>query len=293
MDIEKNLKIVGIVSQNNMETLLANPEIFISQSGLLDCRLIEFRADTFSVQDLERNYRDFMSALKTNAGLFDPVPEIILTIRKKEDGGVWIKSDLERQKVFEDLMDIRVPDYIDLEIETLTAKTGGAYMGYKDKTVSGKDVRIKLIISHHSFIKSYTQLEFKQMAGEMLRYRPDVLKFAVTALSDEDVEELFKFVYENTNNGCDMCVISMGKYGKITRIGSPLLGAFWTYGFIGNKELVPGQIHVSELKQLILKANLSDYSLKHLPENHLSAYPAEIDAGLSISMWRESLKSIL
>jgi 3-dehydroquinate dehydratase type I len=100
----------------------------------------------------------------------------------------------------------------------------------------------------------------------MMLFNPDIVKFAVTASSQGELEILLEFALKFRNNTLPACVMSMGKYGPVSRIASPLAGAFLTYGFLGEGPSVPGQVSVTKLREKLKQYGEEGYHNRTLSE---------------------------
>jgi len=75
----------------------------------------------------------------------------------------------------------------------------------------------------------------------------DIAKVAFQANSYEDVMRLMGVLPEN-DVGIPVIAVSMGEYGRISRILGPLLGSYLTFAAPAKgQEAAPGQLTVEEL----------------------------------------------
>ncbi len=208
---------------------------------LEDCDVVEFRGDTFpSILMIE--------ALKAFSKKFKDLClnhiKILFTIRLKEDGGEWL-IEYSRREYFEKALPL--VDWVDIELEEIDL-----YLKLSEKI---KENKIIYVCSHHQFNRDYSTEEYQNLYQRMQKYSPNVTKIVVFCRDERELLLLLNFVeaiaFQNLTCQSLTCLMSMGDFGKVSRIVSPLLGAKLTYGFLGEKPLVLGQVPVSELKETI------------------------------------------
>ncbi len=69
------------------------------------------------------------------------------------------------------------------------------------------------------------------------------------AHSKKDVLKVLNVTAEASKLG-DVCIISMGKAGRLSRVVAPLFGSCITYASIG-EPTAPGQLSVSNVKSVL------------------------------------------
>jgi 3-dehydroquinate dehydratase I len=108
----------------------------------------------------------------------------------------------------------------------------------------------KVIVSEHDFTKTPDNKQLIAMVKESLRSGADIVKIAAMAKNNSDVIRLLQFCSDCT---CPMVAISMGEFGKISRVLAPLYGSLFTYGFIGSNAVAPGQLSLDKLDDLLAR----------------------------------------
>lgn len=245
-------QIVGIVTSEewNQET---NRYLSPAQLKSLEhCQVVEFRGDTYAPEVMVNEYRSFISTV-LEQDAFSHIQRL-LTIRLPRDGGKWSQEAMDRLPYWiefcKNKKDTRV-DWLDIELEEvhylLQDPKGKIFL--KELQSSS----IIWVLSHHQFHKGYSLLQYKELLQEMRSYGADAIKFAVSCQTQEEVENLLLFSKELSEKQPLSCVISMGPWGAITRVLSPLLGAPITYGFLGENPTVPGQVESGILRREIQK----------------------------------------
>ena len=159
-----------------------------------------------------------------------PTP-VVVTCRRREDGGKWTGSEDERRMVLRTAI-ISGADYVDLEDDI--ARSVPRY---------GKTKRI---VSHHDFNTTPDDLE--AIWAEMAEMNPDVIKLVTMANSPSDCIRLLKLVSEATIPTVGFC---MGEFGTASRILCGKYGSPFTYAaFSAEREVAPGILTFQEMKDL-------------------------------------------
>lgn len=187
--------------------------------GELGAELVELRLDYIGRSiDLSRVIR------------VRPTP-IVITCRRKEDGGRWEKTEDERQMLLRAAIASGV-DYVDLEEDT------AAKIPRYGKT--------KRIVSLHDFEGTPEDLE--ELPERLARLDADIVKIACMANSFDDVDRMLRLM---KTVRVPFIGISMGDIGTITRILGPSFGAPFTYcTFTSERRIAPGQLTFEQMRDL-------------------------------------------
>jgi len=236
-----NPQIAGILNESNFGDFFSDSARSDALNELNNCSVLEFRGDTFSPSDVPEKLVAIRSVLSTAPM---KTPKILLTLRLPKDGGEWTGSANSRVELWTRCIENDLVDWIDIEIEEIE---GIRELVDLIQSNSG----LKMMISQHNFKSSYTFNEFEQKLALMKNFKPDLVKFAVTLQSRDSFVEMLAFSRNLSAVYPLSCCISMGIWGKMSRIGSPLIGAPITYGFLGSSEVVSGQYSVKKLKNYI------------------------------------------
>jgi 3-dehydroquinate dehydratase-1 len=206
-------------------------ERFLELAKDLDADLIEVRADGLEKCTPEEVHR-LVSELKKNTN-----SSIILTVRKKSEGGSFNGSEEERKTVL--LGSLHLADMIDIELNS----------SIRDEVVQkAKANKIGVIISHHDFDKTPWEGEMKAIVKEEMEAGADYVKIAFYAGKADDVLRLLSFTL-NASKVTKIISVSMGEKGKISRVASPVFGSAISYTSIG-RETGPGQLSLAETKKV-------------------------------------------
>jgi 3-dehydroquinate dehydratase type I len=190
--------------------------------------LIELRVDYLGGGDLALLFRNRLKPL-------------IVTNRRKEEGGRYRGEERKRLSVLEKAIDLGA-DYIDVELATEASFL---------KNLIRNRGKTQVILSFHDFRRTPSLRELQKLFIRMIGLGVRVIKIVPFAESWEDnltVLSLIPFARERRQKIVAFC---MGEKGKISRVISPLLGAAWTYASLNrNKNSAPGQLTVQELTEI-------------------------------------------
>lgn len=159
-----------------------------------------------------------------------PCP-VVITCRRREDGGRWQKSEEERLMLLRNAIASGV-DYVDLE-----ADIAAAIPRYGST---------KRIVSHHDFNKTPENLA--DLHRHLASQEADIVKIATMANSFSDNLRMMELA---RNAEIPTIAICMGELGTPTRILAGRFGAPFTYAsFSTDRRLAPGQLNWNEMKDL-------------------------------------------
>lgn len=163
----------------------------------------------------------------------------IFTCRRQAADGRYTGTDQSRLEIIYTACANGFP-YVDVELSSVTnfdmTRKAGA----------------KLLLSFHDFKGTPSMYHFTELLMQMRAYHPDMLKFATTVNTDEDIKTLYSLVL-NKKLDEKLIVVGMGEKGRITRVIAPLLGSYLTYAATELSQSAPGQLPLSELKSIYEK----------------------------------------
>lgn len=186
--------------------------------------IIEFRADKSS----EFSLKKIISSCKK---------PIIVTNRKREEGGDFRGNESGRIKLLEDAIDFGA-DYIDVE--------NSSYSSLK------KRGKTKIIVSYHNFSGSS---DLEKNYNEM-KNKGDMLKIVGTAKSLSDNLMAFRLLERAQRDGKKLISFCMGEKGEISRILCMKYGASLTFAKEG-EGTAPGQIDAGIMKKVFRVNSIS------------------------------------
>lgn len=192
--------------------------------------LCELRMDLLNAEE-QKKAKNFPSMVKL---------PVILTFRRKEDGGGSVISEKGRRKLLFEALDGDF-SYIDIEEDV---KKG-------ELEEKARDKGIKVIRSFHDYDGIPHDI-FGKIS--MLSKRGDIVKIAVMTKKIQDISTLLKI--RNELKDVDKIIIGMGQFGVPTRILYKKFGSILT--FAGTREVAPGQLTAKTLKNVYYADKVDD-----------------------------------
>ncbi|MBA5941915.1 MAG: type I 3-dehydroquinate dehydratase [Methanophagales archaeon] len=205
--------------------------------------LIELRIDRLGMEESSiEKMKEFVSLLKVKMPI--PVP-VLITNRKKEEGGSFIGSEDERIGMLSSILDTVEVDAIDIEFSSSAADR-------KKIVEKAKRLHIPVIFSFHDFNGMPGRSELLNLIARMYDEGGSIAKIAVTPETFRDALSLLSLTDELSREGKLLAAIGMGPVGRHLRVIAPLYGSVLTYGVIeGEEEVAPGQFSVKELRSIL------------------------------------------
>jgi len=200
---------------------------------------IELRIDFLNEEDRNiEKLKEFASQLES---------PVIITNRKKEEGGSFTGTEEERIALLSSILDAVKVDAVDIEFFSSDE--------VKTKIVEkAKSLRVPIIFSFHDFNGMPSRSELVKIIARMYKAGGSIAKIAVTPKTLSDALLLLDLTYKLTREGKPVATIGMGPVGRHLRVIAPLYGSVLTYGFIeGEEEVAPGQFSVKELRSMMNK----------------------------------------
>ncbi len=156
---------------------------------------------------------------------------VVVTARRREDGGRWMRSEEERLTVLRSSIAAGA-DYVDIEADV------AAQIPRYGTT--------KRIISYHDF--SATPDNLADLHQAMAEEDADIVKIATMANSFEDNIRMLDLVQNAKVPTIGIC---MGEMGMVTRILANRVGSPFTYAtFSVDKKMAPGQLNWKDMNDL-------------------------------------------
>ncbi|MCU0707412.1 MAG: type I 3-dehydroquinate dehydratase, partial [Pirellula sp.] len=154
---------------------------------------------------------------------------VVITCRRKEDGGRWERTEEERLMMIRQAIAMGV-EYVDLEddIATKIPRYG----------------KTKRIVSIHNFEGTPDHLE--SIHESLCKHDADIVKIAVAAHSFHDAARMLRLM---RSAKVPTIGISMGEYGSLTRILATRYGAPFTFCVYNlDRRVAPGQLSFHDMK---------------------------------------------
>lgn len=106
----------------------------------------------------------------------------------------------------------------------------------------------KPIISFHDYLGPLADTELESILEKEIENGAELCKIVTTAKTLEDNLSLLHFV-QRASRKAKIISFAMGEKGKISRLLSPLFGAYLTFACLdGATETAPGQMSIQEMK---------------------------------------------
>jgi len=215
-----NIKICTVVTGANISMFLNNLAAIQEQSNF-----IELRVD--HIQNLKVNDINIIAQHTHQKAIF--------TCRHQNEGGNYTGDRGSQLKIIDQAINLKF-DYIDIDLKVLKFK----------KINNGSS---QLIVSHHNFTSTTSLAQLTETLNQMRETQAEIFKIATMVNNEQDNFTLMKLLLKRSTKE-KLIVLGMGEKGKITRILSPLLGAYLTFASTPNTSSAHGQIYLSELKQI-------------------------------------------
>ena len=163
----------------------------------------------------------------------------IVTNRTKREGGQFPGSEEERVDSLKQAVDAGAA-YVDIETSTPKELL---------KPFLESERKSKIILSYHNFTD--TPEELGHLYELMCEMPADILKIVTYARDITNNLALFNLIDRAKKDDKKLIALCMGERGEISRILSPLLGGFLTFGSLETgKETAPGQITAVKLRNI-------------------------------------------
>ncbi|RME79865.1 MAG: type I 3-dehydroquinate dehydratase, partial [Methanobacteriota archaeon] len=163
------------------------------------------------------------------------------TCRKAGERGTGTGTDDERLALIRETAKLS-PTYIDVELSI------GEELHNLGRAI--KEGGTKLIISHHDFERTPSYEDLSSIVEKQYAYGADIAKVACMGTSMADNVKVFRLISDNVARGREVIGLVMGRYGKLSRVASPMLGAHLTFASLeSGKESAPGQLSIDEMRR--------------------------------------------
>lgn len=188
--------------------------------------LIELRIDAISEVDLERL-------------LLRPRPKVIITNRRKSEGGHFGGNAREQLELMTRAMKLGA-EYVDIELSW-----GKQFI---ERILEAKG-RSKVIVSFHDWEKTPDNLP--SVHNAIAATGADCIKIVTMAKDIADNRKIFELFPLRRKSHQKLISLCMGEYGQISRILQGIYGGFLTYAPEDEDEsTAPGQVTIHDLKRI-------------------------------------------
>ncbi len=217
--------------------------------------ILELRIDLLEAEEKSvAKVKAFVAMLK-NPQSSVQMP-IIITNRRKEEGGAFTGTEAERIGMLSDILETaaaeeELVDAVDIEFFSPAA-------GKREILKKAKRRHIPVISSFHDFNGMPRREDILRIITSMYKEGGSIAKIAVTPKTVNDALLLLELTQKLSSEGKLVVTIGMGRVGRHLRVIAPLYGSALAYGFIeGESEegggVAPGQFSVKELRNMMNK----------------------------------------
>lgn len=207
-------------------------------------RAVESGADMIELRiDLLKD--EWRSIAKIKEFLSRLTMPVVITNRRKEEGGSFTGTEEERIALLISILEAAEVNAVDIEFFAPAASKTAI-------VEKAKRLKIPVIFSYHDFKGMPGRAELLKIVSSMYEEGGSVAKIAVTSQTSSDALQLLELTYELSREGKLLATIGMGPVGRHLRVIAPLYGSVLTYGFLeGDEEVAPGQFSVKELRSML------------------------------------------
>ena len=178
--------------------------------------------------------------LRSYDGVDDLSPyanRLIVTVRRRSEGGAFRGAEEERLKLLRRLMQVG-PRYVDVEAASPIASA---------VVEEARSLGVGIIASSHDLKRTPRLKGLVRAWRRCVELDPDVVKVVTMALTPSDNLTALNLLLKVDRPTISFC---MGPLGKISRLLSPFFGAPFTYASLeGGLETAPGQLSLREVKE--------------------------------------------
>jgi 3-dehydroquinate dehydratase type I len=163
---------------------------------------------------------------------------LIATIKLSNEKGSFFGTPTQRWQILLNAAKSGF-QYVDLDLSTIRLEKHIAVL---------KELGVKTIVSFHKFDGAFNSQEMQDILNREICSGADVCKIVGTANQAQDNLSVLNFVAENAAKARLVC-FCMGEQGRISRLLSPVFGAFFTFASLEQGcETASGQISINEIR---------------------------------------------
>lgn len=231
-------KICAPVVEVTQEDILEEGEKLALSKGV---DLIEWRIDFYDESSDISKILQTASLLRTVVGK----KPLLATFRTKNEGG---KKEIEESAYKDMLVAISESgdiDMVDIEVYFMDEKN-------TEDVVKSLKKNVVVVGSYHDFDKTPSYDEIIKRLCFMKSQGVSIPKLACMPQNRHDVFTLMEATQDfvSKNVGLPVITMSMGDYGKVSRVAGTSFGSAVTFGCLG-KASAPGQINVDDLRAIL------------------------------------------
>jgi 3-dehydroquinate dehydratase type I len=199
----------------------------------------------FPLADVVELRIDFIKQVDLKGLLAHQRNRIMVTNRKKEEGGKFTGEERERIALLNDAVTLGA-GFVDIEL-----RTSDDLRETLSHNITHHEGRSQLIISHHIFDGTPSYSELQDIFHECVAKGARIVKIVTFANAVEDTLNILKLIDYAKKANQKIIAHCMGEKGKISRIMAPFFGAYMSFASLDKgAESAPGQLTVTEMKDL-------------------------------------------
>jgi len=212
---------VSILPKNNIEALN-----LIEKAEKAQADLIEVRLDSL---EITRKLSDLTASTK--------IP-LIATNKLQSEKGFFVGTESERQQT---LLNAAKSSFEYIDVDFSSPK-------HKETISQLNQLGAKTILSYHKFDGALSVSAMENILDEEIASGANICKIVTTAKQVEDNLPALSFVSFASSKAKLVC-FCMGEHGKISRLLSPVFGAFFTFASLKqDNETAAGQMSINEMR---------------------------------------------
>lgn len=198
--------------------------------------MIEWRADAYAALGNEEALIDALQLLRSIMG----ETPVLFTCRERCDNGQGDFTLETKKRAMEAAVCSGLIDVVDIEIAHRDEIPALRALAHKHD--------VKLIVSHHDWVKTPPKEEMERIAREEYDLGADIIKYSFMAVTYGDIATIAEMTLNARSTWLDRPVFSIagGEKGMTSRICGRALGTDLTFASIGNTP----QIHIDDLRRL-------------------------------------------
>lgn len=200
----------------------------------------------FSVAQTVELRLDFMARADLGALLRRKAGQVIVTVRRKEEGGAFRGKERERIELLKEAVR-EGADYLDLEVST-----SRTYVEEVLREINHYGCSCKLILSKHYWKGTPGLRILRGAVKRCLDLGAQIPKIVTMAHEKKDNLVVLRLMDWANSMGVPLISFCMGELGVPSRVMAPILGAPFTYACLSKgSETAPGQIPAAEMGRIL------------------------------------------
>ena len=204
----------------------------VHRKARIHCDVAEVRLD--KLNHLTRHWEPSCRTLSEH-GL-----PLIFTVRQQDEGGEWVGSRGDRERLFQSVLPIC--SGLDVELASDSADTVVRLAQSQEKVP---------VVSFHDFVGTPPYRQLEEIVQRGAAFGEVIVKIATLIETLKDMACLERLLGEYAEK-ISLCVLGMGPLGPKSRTSFPSLGSCLTYGYL-DSSVAPGQVSAQELFKAIHK----------------------------------------